>query len=380
MSGGVLLAINSLAGGGAEQVLLTILAASRNKAGGRPIELVLLDDEPEAYIPPHWLAVVRLDTRRSLLRGIRSLADVVRRRRPRLIVSFLTRANIVAIVVGRLCRCPVVVSERVNTSSHLSGIRNLPSRLLVRATYRWADAVIAVSGGVADDLVRNFGVARDRIAVIANPVDVAALDARAAEAPSLPLPARYVVAVGRLTTIKNMALLVEAYAAAGVTEPLVILGEGPERAALVDLAAQLGVSDRVHLPGFVANPAAIVARACLYVSASNGEGFPNALVEAMALGRAVVATNCPSGPSEILADLAREDVSGTLETAAGTLVPQDNPNALAAAIRAALSVPKTDRRRGEVGRMRAADYGVTEATDRYWAVFDRAASPAPTVR
>lgn len=372
----VLFLINSLAGGGAERVMLTLLAGSAGRRAASPFELALLDEEADAYPPPTWLPVERLATGGSLPRGIAAVLRLVRARRPRLIVSFLTRANVIAVVVGRLTRCPVVISERVNTSAHLAGPRNRLARFLVRATYRHATRVIAVSQGVADDLVANFGVRRERVVAIPNPVDLDAVVARAGEAAALPASPPYIAAMGRLTETKNMGMLIDAYARSGVSVPLLILGEGPQRAELEAQIARLGLTDRVRLCGFQDNPYAVIARADLYVSASNGEGFPNALVEAMALGRPVVVTNCASGPSEILAGRAREAVAGTLATPAGTLVPLNDADAMAAAIAATMADPDRRAREGAAGREAAAAYGVARAVDSYWAIFDAAAQPA----
>ncbi len=366
----ILFVINSLAGGGAERVMLTLLAGSKGRMTQSPFELALLDDETDAYAAPAWLPLTRLSTGGSMARGLRSLLSLARRRRPSLIVSFLTRANVLSIIVGRLLGCRTIISERVNTSAHLAGPHNRVPRLLVRATYRFAHRIIAVSDGVADDLVANFGVSRERIVVIGNPVDLENVAERGAEAVHLPCASPFIVAMGRLTQTKNMALLIEAYAASGVTVPLVIMGEGPERDALTAQIAALGLSERVYLAGFQKNPYAVLARAELYVSASNGEGFPNALVEAMALGRPVVVTNCASGPSEIMADRGRETIRDTLETPSGMLVPINDAKAMAEAIAKVMAHPHQRERQGASGRQIAHEYGVERAVSRYWSVFD----------
>jgi N-acetylgalactosamine-N,N'-diacetylbacillosaminyl-diphospho-undecaprenol 4-alpha-N-acetylgalactosaminyltransferase len=365
----ILFVINSLAGGGAERVMLTLLAGSQARMEHCPFGLALLDDEADAYAPPSWLPLTRLSTKGSMVRGLRSLLSLARRRRPRLMVSFLTRANVLCIVVGRLLGCKTVISERVNTSAHLAGRHNRVSRLLVRATYPFAHRVIAVSNGVADDLVANFGVSRDRIVVIGNPVDLDNVVERGAEAVPLPCASPYIAAMGRLTSTKNMALLIDAYAASKVDVPLVIMGEGPERDALAAQIAVLGLSGRIHLAGFQNNPYAVLARAELYVSASNGEGFPNALVEAMALGRPVVVTNCASGPSEIMAGRARETVRETLKTPSGMLVPVNDVAALAKAIAETMADPRLRERQGQSGHEVAREYGVERAVSRYWSAF-----------
>jgi N-acetylgalactosamine-N,N'-diacetylbacillosaminyl-diphospho-undecaprenol 4-alpha-N-acetylgalactosaminyltransferase len=372
----VLFLINSLAGGGAERVMLSIVAGSRERLR-EGSALALLDDDPDAYTPPDWLTIRRLSTGGSLPRGFYAVRELVRREKPQLIVSFLTRANVIAAAVGRLERVPVVISERVNTSAHLSGRRAALSRLLVRLAYPRADHVIAVSQGVADDLAANFGVDPKRISAIPNPVDLAAIRARAEETVTPPIAPPFLVAIGRLTPTKNMALLVRAYSHANIDTPLLILGEGPERAALEADIEGLGLSAKVVLGGFSSNPFALVRQSRAYVSASNGEGFPNALVEAMALERPVIATNCASGPSEILADRARESITGPLDTPFGRLVPPNDQSALAAALRwvDGLSNPaRADL--GRAGVTRADEFSVERAVAHYWRVFDGAATQA----
>ena len=354
--------------------MMALLHGSRDRFAQTPFALALLDDEPDVYPPEPWLPVHRLSTGGSLVRGFRLVRELVGRERPDLIVSFLTRANIIAAVVGRLEAVPTVISERVNTSAHLAGRRAAASRLLVRLSYPRARQVIAVSRGVADDLVANFGVRRELVTAIPNPVDLAAIQEKAAGPVRLPSDSPFLVAVGRLTTTKNMALLIRAYADAAISSRLAILGEGPERANLLAEIEQLGLTGKVVLAGFVANSFAVVRKARAYVSASNGEGFPNALVEAMALARPVIATNCASGPSEILADRSRNEVSGVLDTPFGRLVPADDRAALAEALR--WIDAKTDAELTEVGtrsQERVREFAAEKAVQRYWALFDKAA-------
>lgn len=368
----ILFAINSLAGGGAERVLTTLLEASAPWRGRFDIHLALLDDEARAYPVPDWVQVTQLDARQRLVPSLVQLRRLVARLKPDATLSFLTRANVANAFAMAGRRAPWLISERVNTSAHLgTGRGAVAAKAMVRLSYPRAAHVIAVSQGVVDDLVANFGVARSRVSAIANPVDHQRIAAMAAAAPGFVPDGPYIVAAGRLVPNKNFAMLLDAYARSGVTARLVILGEGPERAALEAQATALGIRDRVDLPGFVDNPFAILARARLFAMPSNAEGFPNGLVEAMACGLAVVATNCASGPSEILADRAREQVAGTLDVDAGALVPTGDADAFAAALRAV----DADARRlpaGEAARRRSRAYGVEQAAANYWARIEAA--------
>ncbi|PZO54460.1 MAG: glycosyltransferase [Alphaproteobacteria bacterium] len=360
--------INSLAGGGAERVMCTLLRYSEPMRSEFQITLALLDQEPAAYAPPDWVELRQLDGRRSLPRSIVAVGKLYAELKPDVTLSFLSRANIANIWnAKRGC----VISERSNTSAHLPGLRGAPARALVRLAYPRADKVIAVSQGVADDLVQNFGLAPGKLETIANPVDAAAIAQRAAEAPTIDTENEYLLAVGRLVRSKNFELLIRAYAASGLAQRLVILGEGPERDNLERLIAELSLSDRVSMPGFAANPYPIMARAALFVLSSNDEGFPNALVEAMTLGVPVVATNCASGPSEILADSAREIVSGLALAQYGALTPTDDVASMAEALRL-MSDPERRRDYGARAAARARTYSPEAAAERYWRVLREA--------
>ena len=374
----ILFVINSLAGGGAERVLTTILGASAPWRDRYDIHLALLDDEPRAYAVPEWITVTQLDARHRLGTSIAQLRRLVARLNPDIALAFLTRANVATAIAMAGRGRPWLISERVNTSAHLgSGAGAIAARAMVRFAYPRARHVIAVSDGVVDDLVQNFGVARDRVSAIANPVDHDAIAAQAAAPSSLAIDGDYVVAAGRLVPNKNFALLVDAFAASGLPHRLVIMGEGPERASLEAQIAAKGLAERVLLPGFVANPFAVLARARLFAMPSNAEGFPNGLVEAMACGLPVVATNCASGPSEILADLPREAVVDARQVPAGALVPPNDVAAFASALREVASEPRRTAA-ADAARLRSLDYGVAQATERYWRRIDAALQPPRT--
>src|SRR5262247_1403095 len=113
--------INSLAGGGAERVMSTLLSSSASEREEFEIALVLLDVEKSAYGIPDWIEVHQLDSRRSLFRSVMSLLRVFRRMRPDISLSFLTRPNIANVLASVVRGTPCIISERVNTSSHLEG-------------------------------------------------------------------------------------------------------------------------------------------------------------------------------------------------------------------------------------------------------------------
>ena len=362
--------INSLGPGGAERVMNSILHTAPQDAW--ECHLILLDREPEHRTPPDFVEVHRLDCRMGLPASILQLRKTLKSIEPDLVVSFLVRANVAAIVASRAVGAPVIISERAQLTTHLAerhaGLRRWAASAAPRLAYPHADHVIAVSEGVRSDLVRNFGVMRKRAETIPNPFDLDRIAKDASAEPELPLPPRFMVSVGRLVNAKGFGDLVEAYALAQPDLPLCILGEGPDRPALEAQISALGLADRVMLPGYVKNPFAVVGRAELFVSASHCEGFPNAMAEAMALGLPVVATDCPSGPAEILDGVETTGATGVHQAQYGVLVPVRRPDALADAIRM-MADAQTRRRYSGVARRRMEDFRIAAVTDRYWRTF-----------
>src|SRR5262249_49823563 len=139
---------------------------------------------------------------------------------------------------------------------------------------------------------------------------------------------------------------------------------GPERGHLEALIAELGLEGRVLLPGYARNAFAIVSRATLFAAASNAEGFPNALVEAMGLSVPVVATDCDSGPAEILGRGTAQKVTDVSEAQWGLLTPTNDEAAMA---RALMLMQRDDKRTHYAGRAlkRAQDFSVKQAIDAY---------------
>lgn len=363
--------INSLAGGGAERIMTTLVRASGPWRDRYDISLVLLDREPGAYSVPNWVDVIQFDTRGKLLSGILALRRLLVQMRPDVTLSFLTRANICNIVASCGLRAGCIISERVNSSAHFSAsLGAMVSKTLLRLTYPRADHVIAVSNGVAQDLTLNFAVPNTRISIISNPVDHDLIEAYGAETPAFPVEGEYIAATGRLVPNKNFSMLIEAFAQSGLPGSLVILGEGPQRPKLEAQIARLGLEGRVLLPGFVDNPFAILKRASFFALPSNAEGFPNGLVEALACGLPVVATNCPSGPSEILLDSPREAVHGLVQCDAGAVVPTNDAGAFAEALRL-VHDPVTRVSKAAAASAIARKFDIGQTTNRYWETIEK---------
>ena len=172
--------------------------------------------------------------------------------------------------------------------------------------FRMSDGIIAVSEGVAEDITRMSHLPREQIHVIRNPVVTPELESAADAALAHPWFADgappVIIGMGGLRTQKDFPTLLRAFARVHGSRRLrlMILGEGRQRQRLLAEAERLGVADDFALPGFVANPYPYLRRASLFVLSSLWEGSPNVLSEALAVGTPVVATDCPSGPREIL--------------------------------------------------------------------------------
>lgn len=272
-----------------------------------------------------------------VLASLPALARYLRTRRPQALISALDYANVVALWARRLAGIPVrvLVNEQNTISRSARNSTRQRQRFvpyLVKHFYPWADFIVGNSQGVVDDLSKVTGIPRQRIKMLYNPVVTPEVREKAClpndhpwfDAGQPPV----VLAVGRLTKQKDFQTLIKAFASVLQTQQvrLLILGEGPERQVLEALVSQLGIGANVAMPGFVENPYAYMSHASLYILSSRWEGLPTALIEALYCGPPIIATDCPSGPREILAD-------GKY----GSLVSVGDVMALASAIEAGLA-------------------------------------------
>lgn len=276
-------------------------------------------------------------------------------RRPRVLITSNAYIHVLALCAVKLSRVPVrLICTAVTNITEERRRRTLYGRLLLSLgnwAYRRADAVVALSSGVADDVAAQASIARDRIHVIYNPAVTPALRDQASQSvpcewlndPETPV----VMGVGRLTRQKDFPTLIRAFARvkqARDAARLVILGEGEDRESLERLVRGLDLESAVRFEGFVPDPAAYTSKASVFVLSSAWEGFGNVLAEAMAVGTPVVSTDCPSGPAEIL---------GNGEY--GPLVKVGDASALADAILATLEDPIDSEVLQERARVFSAD-------------------------
>lgn len=333
---------------------------------GHTVDLLLSDaSSPLADLLPDGVRVHVIRTSHRWM-SLPYLTWYLIRRRPDVLLTDRTRLNASALAAVALASR----GTRVLLSVHLPQGKRLDClepvkrasevaslRRLLPKNYR----IIAVSRGVADDLVREFQIPNDQVEVVYNPAVVPDIEKLAA----VPLPEPLfgastdplILAAGRMRSQKDFATLVRAFAILARRRPcrLAILGQGEQKTELEQLAGRLGLADRVRFPGYVMNPYQYMARADVFVLSSAWEGFGNVLAEALALGVPVVSTDCPYGPREILGD----------DGALGALVPVGDAPAMADAIDRTLDRPRDPERL----KAAAKRFTVARAAARYLQAF-----------
>ena len=306
--------------------------------------------------------VLELEVGRRPLRALASVYDTIRRERPALLHTFLFHANLLGRVGGRLAGVPFIVASERSVEPRKAAWRVEVDRL----TWRLADVWTANAEAVADVLVAREGLARDRIAVIPTGVDTVRFSPRPDGGFRAQLNVgddALLLSVARLDRLKGHRTLLEGFSYVTKRHPravLVLVGDGAERPALEALAASLRLTARVRFTGGLADVRPALAAADVFVLSSDAEGMPGSVLEAMAMGLPVVAT----------------DVGGTAEAlaggAAGVLVPPGNPQALAEAVASLLDAPDRCRALGARGRTLVMErYAVDHIVDETDALYRR---------
>jgi len=324
--------IPSMSDGGAERVTLNLVnnIASRHKLN---VHLVLVHATgPFLSQVASNVKIIDLKSKHTK-NSLFKLAKYLSEHKPIAVVTALQQANVVALIANQLAwrfTTRIIATLHINLSASKKNPTNNKARLLpflIKHTYRWADQIVAVSNGVADDFSENIGVSRSSIKVIYNPVITSDVVQKATEQPdhrwfggdSPPV----VLAAGRLGEQKNFGLLIEAFNIIKdlTNANLLILGEGEQRESLQKKINECQLQSRVELHGFVSNPYSYMSKAKVFAMSSIFEGLPTVLIEALYCGANLVSTDCPSGPREILQD-------GKL----GGLVEVDNAQQLSKAL------------------------------------------------
>lgn len=303
----------SLHNGGVDRVIFNLAEEFRDR--GMAVAIVV--DVDNIYSPfrallPTGVRYIVLGAKGPVAR-LSKLRGFLRRERPRAVMcTSFGFPNLYAVIARRFTRVPfrLMLTEHCFPSVDVAEPGPLSSRYwffrIARFFYPHADAIVAVSQGTADDLAQVIGIDPATVRCIYNPIVSDTLHLQSQVPIDHPwftqsaMPV--VIAVGRLEPQKDFATLIKAFARVLETRAcrLLILGDGSEREMLWRLVERLGITDNVQMPGFAANPHAYVSRAALLVLSSRFESLANVVIEAMAVGTPVVATDCPSGPAEAL--------------------------------------------------------------------------------
>lgn len=356
----VFLCIPNLVPGGAERVLLNLVRKlTEMDVDCRVVTLRAVG----AYcdeLPPS-VTLMELG-KGGLFKTTWRMFRLFRREKPRYAITFLDPVTFPALLAGIFAPTKIIVTVhngivKPKHESHRFRARFKP--MVVRCLYPFAYRIVAVSDGLAEHLRKLLWFGRSRVVTIYNPIVRAEMLEHDYERPAHPwfrenAAELVLVGVGRMIAQKGFDIFLRAFKSVLEQEPnarVVLLGSGRLESQIKAEAESLGIADRVDFPGFVDKPAAYVFHARLFVLSSRWEGLPTTVIEALVAGTQIVATDCPYGPSEILA-----------KGRYGRLVPPEEPGALAAAILAALSEPAPER---AFLRERAADFSEERSVAEY---------------
>lgn len=348
---------------GVDRIMKNLIPAVARR-GYRVDQLKVQGHGPDIDCALPNFRVVDLGTRHTYT-ALCAVARYLRDSPPAAMLSDKDRVNRTAILARRQAGSATRLVLRSGTTisvdmAHRGAMERWSQRQSMRRLYGDAHAIIVPSVMAARDFVEFSGLPARLIQVVASPVAPRALFEQPAIRPEHPWLAPgappVILGVGELSRRKDFATLIRAFAqiCASRDARLIILGRGSQRETLLQLASELKIADKVDLPGFSTEVFGYMHHAAAFALCSQWEGMPVVLIEALAAGVAVVATDAPGGSRELLQD-------GAL----GPLVPVGDVPALAAALNALLDTP-ADR---QALRAAARPYEIERATDAYLAAM-----------
>lgn len=293
------------------------------------------------------------------------LSKIIQKNKFVKIVSFLTRANYINVLSNIFIKHKIIVNERAMPSlQYQYGFNGKINRFLIKSLYSKADFCLSNSHGNMKDLKDNFNVTN--LAYIHNPFSLEMIETMSKKEIEIEKKRFTFVTVGRLDKGKNHKLIIDAIQ--DIDADLWIIGDGELREELQSYINVLNFNDKVYLLGKKENPFAYISEADCFVFASNHEGFPNVLVEALACGLPIISTDCQSGPREILAPDSDVNLQlkGEIELAEyGILTPIKNVNKLREAMNLMIKDKHLRKNYQDKAKKRANDFRIDKIIKQY---------------
>ena len=365
----LLFVISSLCGGGAERVVIhQINHLNKDKYD---IFLVIFEnklDYRKDLVSPVRIVCLYKKSRWDFFKLILQLRGLICDYKPAVVISSLNYTNIVTVLASMFMKRKfrVILCEQNYPRKYLSEVRlGYLKKWLMKLTYRKADGIVSVSKGIKRVLVEDFNIRSEKIITIYNPISLETVREESQKEIEHPFfkdkNAQVIISAGRLVEQKRFDRLLRAFSLVRIKQEkvhLIILGKGPLRKELEALSSQLNINKCVDFVGFKSNPYAWISKADLFVLSSDFEGFPMVLLEAMACGTAVISTDCPSGPGEIITNGEN-----------GMLTPLADEKTLSEAILVLLKDEKLMKKFSEEGKKRAEDFRIEKILPQYEALF-----------
>ena len=303
----IIFLLTSLSKGGGERVASQL---SLNLPDSIEITIVLLKNQV-SFPYKGKLVFLNLSTSKNFISRICCLflamyrfKKIIKAQKPDRVISFGAPANAINVLVNKKS---ILRIESFMTSA-CKGFEGAINKILIKIFYNKSEKIIRVSKEIAEDLINNFGILKEKIEVIYNPINLKEIHNLAKESLEADhekiFKSPVVISMGRLGREKNYQSLIKVFGGVknSVKEAkLVIMGEGELKQELMGLIKDLNLSDSVYLLGWQENPFKFLVKSKVFVLCSLWEGLPNAILEAMASGLPVISVDCRSGPREILA-------------------------------------------------------------------------------
>jgi glycosyltransferase involved in cell wall biosynthesis len=306
---------------------------------------------------------------------ILAIRKIKKQLKPDFSLSFGPEANAMNVLSNFGLKTKTILSIHITEGTYF---KNYPflfkwfHKFVMRFVYRLANKIVTVSQGVAQDLIENFGVKREKITVIYNFQDLEEINRASledlGEFRNLFLKNKVVISVGRLTPQKGFHYLIEGFKKVVEKHPetiLVILGEGELKEELEKLIENLNLEKKVFLLGFQKNPFKFLKNSSIFVLSSMQEGLPMVLIEAMACGLPVIATDCPGGNKEILDPEYNLKVENMRLAKYGILIPPKNSKEISKAISLLLENENLRKEYSKRSLERARDFSVEKIVPKW---------------